>query len=355
MDLSVKSMKLMLFAALVAQCAGCGYLFGDTGVFRDKSEDYKKAREVPALQVPEGIDSETLGEIYPIPPITDTILLAGKFDVPRPAPLVAGDEDEQVRIQTLASESWALVNATPGQVWPQVRAFLSASQIPIARVDASAGLIESAWVTLEDEAMASRFRFRIDQGVQRGDSELHVLQMSQAGDVDNWPKTSTSPSQESEMLRALSQYMANSTDSAPVSMVAEQAISAEGKISMQEDPDNDIYIRLSLPYDRAWASVGRAIEESNFEITDRDRSAGKYYVRFLGTKAEDEAGWFDWMLGSDDDPMTNQLIVVSVNSLNAQDVAIRIEQTAPLDGAETVVMEKRDEQALLSLIKDNID
>ena len=32
--------------------------------------------------------------------------------------------------------------------------------------------------------MASRFRFRIDQGVQRGTSELHVLQMNQVGDVD---------------------------------------------------------------------------------------------------------------------------------------------------------------------------
>jgi outer membrane protein assembly factor BamC len=268
---------------------------------------------------------------------------------------VSGGEDDQVRIQSLADESWALVNAAPGQLWPQVRAFLSASQIPVARVDARAGLIESAWVNLEGQSMASRFRFRIDQGVQRGTSELHVLQMSQVGDVDSWPKTSSSPDQENEMLRAVSQFIANSADSTPVSMVADQSINTEGKISMQEGPDHDIYIRLTLPYDRAWASVGKAIEESNFEITDRDRSAGKYYVRFIGTDSEEEAGWFDWLLGGDDDPLAGQLFVISLDSLDGNDMAIRIDPQSAPDGKGVGVLEARDEQALLALIKGNID
>lgn len=355
MSLLLRSMKFALAALVISLCTGCGYLFGDDGVFRDKTNDYKKAPEVPPLRVPEGEDSSALGEIYPIPPITDTVLLAGEFEVPRPSPLVAGAVDEQVRIQTLGDETWALVSTAPGQVWPQIRAFLSVSQVPVARVDASAGIIESAWVELEGESMASRFQFRIDQGVQRGTSELHVLQMSQVGDVDSWPKVSSSAAQESEMLRAVSQYIANSADSTPVSMVADQSISALGKISMQEGPDQDIYIRLSLPYDRAWASVARAVEESNFEITDRDRSAGTFFVRFLGTRTEDEEGWFDWMLGEDEDPMLNQLFVISVASLDAQDVAIRIDQQAPPAGDKAPAMEKREEQALLALIKGNID
>ncbi len=355
MKYSAETCKWLLPALMVSVCSGCGYLFGDSGVFRDKSEDYKRATEVPVLRVPEGQDSSSLGEMYPIPPITDTILMAGEFEVPRPAPLVAGSEDELVRIQTLGDESWALVNTAPGQVWPQIRAFLSASDIAVGRVDASAGLIETAWVTLEGQSMASRFQFRIDQGVQRGTSELHVLQMNQAGDVDNWPKTSGSPAQENDMLRAVAQYIANSADSTPVSMVADQAISAAGKISMQEGPDSDLYILLSLPYDRAWASVGRAVEESNFEITDRDRSAGKYYVRFLGARTKEEAGWFDWITGSDEDPMENQLFVVSVDALDAGNATIRIDYQGPGEDAEPATMERRDEQALLGLIKGNID
>jgi len=355
MEHPAKLLKLVLVAALLSLCAGCGYLFGDEGMFRDKSNDYKQAREVPPIRVAEGESEAPLGEIYPIPPISDTILAAGEFEVPRPASLDSGVEDEQVKIQSLGEETWTLVNNAPGQVWPQVRAFLSASQIPVARVDANAGIIETTWVSLEGESMASRFQFRIDQGVQRGSSELHVLQMSQVGDVDSWPETSSNPAQEKEMLKAVSQFIADSADSTPVSMVADQAINAEGKIAMQEGPDGDIYLRLGLPYDRAWASVGRAIELSNFEITDRDRSAGKYYVRFLGTQTEEEAGWFDWLLGGDEDPMVNQTFVVAVESLDAAEVAIRIDQQAPADGDEGVAMAERDEQVLLGLIKGNID
>lgn len=356
MEFSLKSIALVPLILLSLLCSGCGYLFGDEGVFRDKSQDYKKSRELPVLQVPESLDKTSLGEMYPIPPITDAVVLEGDFEVPRPAPLVAGSESEQVRIQTLGDDSWALVNNAPGQVWPQVRAFLSASTIQVARVDARAGIIDSAWVNLEGQPMASRFQFRIDQGVQRGTSELHVLQMNRAGEVDKWPVVSDDPEQAKEMLRAVSQYIANSADSTPVSMVADQAISAAGKISMQEGPDNDVYIRLSLPYDRAWASVGRAVEESNFEIVDRDRSSGKYYARFLGMQTEEEEGWFDWLLGSDaEDQMAGQMFVVSVEPLDAQDVAIRIEPQDPADGAAPLQLAKRDEQALLALIKGNID
>ena len=355
MDFVMRSIKLALPVVLLALCTGCGFLFGDEGVFRDKSQDYKKAREVPPLRVPEGQDDQALGELYPIPPINDDVILAGEFEVPRPAPIAPGVQDEQVRIQTMGEEAWALINTAPGQVWPQVRAFLSASQIPVARVDASAGIIESGWVNLEGASMASRFQFQIDQGVQRGTSELHVLQMNQAGDVDNWPTSSNSPSEENEMLRAVAQYIANSADSTPVSMMADQAISAVGKISMQEGPGDEIYIRLSLPYNRAWASVGRALEESNFEITDKDRSAGKYYVRYLGTEAEEEGGWFDWMTGGGDDPLVNQVFEVSVDALDEQDVSVRLDQQIPPEGTEYNEVDRRGEQALLTVIKGNID
>ncbi len=54
--------------------------------------------------------------------------------------------------------------------------------------------------------------------------------MNQAGDVDSWPLKSDDTELESQMLRGVAQYIANSTDAASVSMVADQAMSANGKI-----------------------------------------------------------------------------------------------------------------------------
>jgi outer membrane protein assembly factor BamC len=344
-------LRFLLPAVAVLACGGCGYLFGDKGVFRDKSEDYKKAPEVGVLAIPQDKGPADLGEAYPIPPVDESLVLAGEFEVPRPAPLVAGAGDDVVRIQKLGEESWALIGMAPGQVWPQVRGFMAASNIQVARVDARAGLMESNWLTLEGASMASRFRFRMEQGVQRGTSELHILQMNQAGDIDNWPAQSDDPAQADQMLQAVAQYLANSADSAPVSMMAEQGIEATGRISMQESPAGYTYIQLDLPYDRAWASLGRALEKSQFQVTDRDRSTGYYYARFLGPDGAEEDGWLDWLWGGDDDqPMVGESFVVTIQPDGEQSNTIRLQPQEDLEE-----FGKREEQSLLALIKGNIN
>lgn len=351
MPIPLKMVQLVAVVVLVSLCAGCGFLFGDEGVFRDKSQDYKKAPELPVISLPQGKNSEALHEIYVIPEIKNDLVLSGEFEVPRPAPLVAGAGDEVVRIQKLGDESWALIGVPPGQVWPQVRSFLTAAGIQVARVDARAGIIDTNWITLEGQPMGSRFRFRMEQGVQRGTSELHVLQMNQAGDVNSWPSASDNPEQGQEMLRAVAQYLANSAESSPVSMIAEQGISASGKISMQESPDGYTYIQLELPYDRAWASLGRALEKSAFEVVDRDRSAGRYDARFLGPQSEEEGGWFDWLFGGEEEhPLAGKMCLVSVAAAGEQAVTIRLQSQDP---AQEIT--KRDEQSLLALIKGNIN
>ena len=345
-----KIMRAFILLAALAGLSGCGYIFGDDGIFRDKSEDYKRSPELPDIQVPEGKSSDFSQEIYAIPYVEDNLVLAGEFEVPRPTPLVAGASDEIVRIQKLGEESWALIALAPGQVWPQIRSFVSAAGIQVARVDARAGIIETSWIQLENQPMASRFRFRIEQGVQRGNSELHVLQMSQAGDVDNWPLNSDDPGQESEMLHGVAQYIANSTDASSVSMIADQSLTASGKIFLQEAPEGYTFIRVGLPYSRAWASLARSLTKSAFEVTDRDRSAGVYYARFVGPNAEEGDGWFDWLFDEEEHPLAGRNFLATVESVNDREVAIRLQVPA---GDEP--LEKRQEQALLTLIKGNIN
>lgn len=344
--------RALVATVLVLSASGCSYLFGEEGMFPDTSEDYKQARERAPIQLPEGKDDSALQEIYPIPPVRDSLVLDGEFEVPRPTPLVAGAGEDVVRIQSLGEESWALIAIAPGQLWPQVRSFLAAAGIPVARVDAQAGLIDSDWLELEGQAMASRFRFRIEQGVQRGSSELHVLQMNRAGDGVTWPSLSDNVAQEAEMLRAVAQFIANSADSAPVSMMADRAMSAEGKIALEEADAGYTYIRVGLPFSRAWAALAKALEDSRFEITDRDRSEGTYFVRYLGEQAEQERGWFSRLFsGSDDDTLANREFLVTVAAEGERAVTVRLAPAANAAG----LLEKRDEQELLTLIKGNIN
>ncbi len=334
--------------AALFSLSGCGYLFGDDGLFRDSSEDYKTAPERAVIQVPEGKSDEALRELYAVPDVEDSLLLSGEFEVPRPAPLVAGSSDQLVRIQKLGDERWALIGVPPGQVWPQVRSFIAALGLQVNRADAREGIMETAWVSLDSEPVASRFQFRIEQGVQRGNSELHVLQQNQAGDINRWPGRSDDLEQEAEMLQSVSQYIANSSDTAPVSMIADQSIQAAGRISLQEADDGHTYIQVGLPYARAWASLDRALQASTFQITDRNRSAGEYFVTFLGPDAEEEDGWFDWLFDEEEHPLAGRNFLVTATPEGSGDTAIRL---APRDGAP---LEQREEQALLALLKGNI-
>lgn len=340
---------LLVMASLLAT-SGCSYLLGDDGLFPDTSQDYRKAREMPEIEVPEDKSREALQQAYPVPEVALGSGLGGEFDVPRPAPLSASATQDAVRIQSLGEESWALVNIGPGQLWPQVRAFLAATGIAVSRADAEAGLIETGWIELEGQPMASRFRFRIEQGVQRGSSELHVLQMNQAGDTSRWPQMSDDTGQEGEMLRSIAQYVANSADSSPVSMMADRAMSSQGRIALREGDGGDRYIELGLPFDRAWASVGKALEDAHFEIVDRDRSAGHYYIRYLGSEAEEESGWLASLFGGgEDNPLLGRDLLLSLHNEGESKVSIRLAaQKAP-------VLKEREERELLSLLQSNIN
>jgi len=339
---------VLLAGSLLA--GGCGMLFGEQGVFRDRSEDYRRAPELPEIEVPEDMDSGALREIYVIPPVRDSLDERAEFEVPRPAPLVVGADADVVRIQKLGDASWALVGLAPGQVWPQVRNFLTAAGLQVLRVDARAGIIETDWLTLKDRPLQSRFRFRMEQGVQRGTSELHVLQMNRTGENPGWPPRSDDPDQAQEMLLAVAQFLADTADSTPVSMVADQGMRAGGRISVEEAPQGYRYIRLELPFNRAWASLGRALEESFFEITDRDRSAGIYYARFVGEAGSKPDGWFDWLWDAEEHPLAGRRYLVTMQVVDEREVTIRLQ---PQEGEGAV--DQRQEQGLLELLKGNID
>ncbi len=346
-------MRGLILLALIVSLSACSWLTNEEdGYFRDRSDDYRNARVERGIQVPSHLDDDALQDIYVIPPVTEQMRVTGEFEVPRPAPLVARETEELVRIQKLGEEQWMLVATAPGQLWPQVRAFLTTNSLQIARVDARAGIIETGWLRPQEGGMDERYRFRIEQGVQRNTSELHVLQMFMAGDTSSWPAASADKSKEADMLRTVAQYIANSTDTAPVSMMAQQAISATGKVSMQEGEDGMPYIRLELPYYRAWASVERALRESSYQVNDRDRSTGVYYIRYVESD-EDDGGWFDWLFDEADDSreaIADRDFVLNVESQEDADIvriSIEREDGEPLDAAQA--------QSLLALIKGNIN
>lgn len=341
----MKVLYRVIVIALALSLGGCGWLFGERGMFRDRSDDYRDARLLEPLQVPSELSEGAIDDGYPVPEITEEVVLSGDFEVPRPDPLEGDPGSQLVRIQRLGEEQWILVDISPGQVWPQVRAFLNRAQLGTGRTDPDLGVIETSWLEPADESLArERYRFRIEQGVQRGTSEIYVLQDSIGG--EQWPADSDNPEREDAMVQELSQFVANSAAQGAVSMVAERALDSRGKVFLRRDA-GESYLDLRLPFARAWASLGLALEKAEFEVEDLDRSQREYWVKALPRQREQrECGWFSWLFGcreDTDDNVTGRSYAVVVEP--AEDEAVRIRIRArdgePLSDEQVSALLKR--------------
>lgn len=285
--------------------AGCSHLVGDEGYVHDRENDYLFAKVTPPITVPENLDSEAIIDLFVIPSSSnDDVLPSGGYEVPRPTPLLSDGTAEAVRIQKLGAQQWILVNATPSQIWPQLRHFLFASKIGLGEENGGKGVLETQWLDSAGRGQQrEKYRFQVEQGVQRNSSEIHIRQVhrSHLAVIDNpvvsWEKNSMDMTRESSMVKDLANYLASSIGGASVSLIA-QGISTASKLAVAKSADGFMLIKLQLPYDRAWASVGNALKKAGFRIDDKDRSQGEYIASYRPKPTqEDQPGFWGRLFG----------------------------------------------------------
>lgn len=322
--LSIKRpMLALLVASLTASLSGCGMFFGDDGVFRNREGDYVKADNIPPLVLPAGKKSETMGELYPIPPITATDFgydpAADDYEVPRPMPLSANLEQENVKIQRVGSESWILLNAAPGEVWPRIRNFLNVNTLAVSKADIGKGIIETNWLQFKtDLSTYDRYRLQIDQGVQPETTEIHITHMSvpvaekPSADM-GWPRRSVNPEREKWMLDELAATLASETAEGGTSLLA-QNIGGSVKANLGVSGSEPI-MTIKLDRQRTFATLTYATKRDGFTTFEADVDAGIYYVHYINPE-DAKPGWFKrfFHIGLNPKPPTTPYSLAQVKS-----------------------------------------
>lgn len=282
------SLRMMLVAALGVSLTGCGMFFGEEGVFRNRGNDYLKADNIPPLVLPAGKHSEAMGELYPIPPITATDFGYDPemidTDVPRPMPLSANLEQENVKIQRVGGDSWILLNAAPGEVWPRIRNFLNVNGLAVSKADISRGIIETSWLQFKTDLNSyDRYRLQIDQGVQPETTEVHITHMSvpsatkPAVDM-SWPSKSANAEREKWLLDELAATLASETAEVGTSLLA-QAIGGSVKATLTM-VRGEPAMQINLDRTRAFATLAHAAKQDGFTTFEADGEAAIYYVSY---------------------------------------------------------------------------
>ncbi|AWF80037.1 lipoprotein-34 [Microbulbifer sp. A4B17] len=322
--------------------AGCG-VFGNDGYFRDRSNDYQHADSLTPLRIPEGVNTKHQEELYEIPQIAGEQLAQGDFEVPRPQAISVNAGLDKVKIQKLGGNRWVLVTQPPEEVWPQLHQFLRSSGLTLEMSDASAGVLETAWMTFKESPdTKDKYRLQVETGVQPDTTEVHVRHLSvpsaaQVGGSVNWPKQSSSPEREGWMIDEMSTALASETAAATASLVAQAIGSSTLKVQLREPAGNEPYIAMGLEMDRAWATVAHAVNSGAYRLHREDADIGLFYVTYdeereLATDEEDDGGWFSWGGKSDEDELAE-----SADQVSLQQILAGIDLT---EGAEPVLFKE---------------
>ncbi len=341
-----RMMRVVALSALILALPACNYLGGDDGIFRERGGDYAEAQVVPDMSVPPELDSYTLDQLYVIPEQSN--LTASTFeDIPLPKP-IESRRREGVIIQSLSGESWILIDATPGQVWPMVRDYWTELQIQLDYENPGNGLMETAWLEVgSDESLRHKYRIRIEPGLHSGYSEIYLVHLQNARDepiptVITWPDESDSAELERDVMTSISQYLADRNDiyqASSASLLA-GSIEAASKANIVRNDAGDQVLELRINYERAWVQVRQAIVDAEIEILDSNRDQSVINVRFAGiSDDEDEPGFIGRMFGRGDSDANSQ----------PKDFSVRLLQSGSTVSVVTEALDANDEATQLSI------
>ena len=295
-----RSIKLVMSVMICQQIAGCSFFFGDEGYFRDRGGDYLKAKTTPPITIPLDMSQTSLEPLFDIPKIEEDSVLLAIVDVPRPNKVSINAGDENVRIQTLGSRQWIVIDSPPEQVWPRVLEFLAENDVDVTIKKPTEGLIETDWLAFEDDTVTkNKYRIRIEQSLRRGSAEIHVIHNMvplsvEVGGQLTWPQTSVNAERETWMVEELAGNLVDVAGYTGVSLMA-QSIMSKPKTKLVGNDSIAPYIEFNVDYGRSWASLGLALEKDGFTVTHIDSDAGLYFFNYdseYKEKDDKEPGFF---------------------------------------------------------------
>jgi len=368
-----QSMKRVLglttLGLAVATASGCSWVWGEHGYFRDRGNDYLEARETGPMQVPTDVQAKPMDPLLPIPAnVADTQNRSYGFEVPKPQALaVQGSGNEQFSVQRSGNARWLAAQKVPASVGPVARQYLTDNGFRIAEERPQTGEIITAWqapTELSTPLARSlstngrlqpgnelRTRLRIEPGVQSGSSEIFI--QTQTRSQGSFSEPSWSSSQNSSALddALLNQVLAgldrSEQGSGSVSLLAAGGYDTPERVTYEVDGSGVPMLVLESDLNRAWSSVGRAIEGADIRVDDMDRSLGVYYVNIAeGAQKPEERkpGFFGRMFGKgetkeEEDARARRFQVRLTSVGNTVQVTLdkTINTAAPQDIAEGVL------------------
>jgi len=363
---------LCALSVIITSTSGCGWLWGDDGYFRDRGNDYLEASQTAPMQLPPDVRTDKrLDPLLPIPRNVADDVATRDFEVPRPLPLQVAAESSDFSLQRNGASRWILAQRAPAEVWPIAHQFFEDNGFRIAEDRPQTGEFTTGWQRFDELAASmaqrlsggttageseTRVRVRIEPGVQRNSSEIYVVSVERpAGSTaePDFPARSVNTGVDSILVDQMLAGMTRDAEKGgSISMLAARDFDAPSRVAMTQDGSGNPVLTVSADLDRAWSSVGRALERGQWRVEDINRSLGLYYIN-LAEKAEpaSKPGFFSRLWGNA--PSKEEI------EARAERYQVRLSQVG--DGVQVTVEKNINTVApadvarrVLSVIQDNL-
>ncbi len=270
----------------------------------DRRQKYLEAEIQPKVTIPEGLDEPPFVDALDIPDVIDSRGIAGqKLELDFPETISTSFGVEQIVIKRLGDTRWIFLDSPPASVWPKIRRFFEENNLEVERADPRMGILETTWIISPTGAtkdvyeslvsgsgwadststVRNKLLLTIEPGVRFGSSEVYVQHKqiplgapAESGSV-NWTGDSDDEELENEVLTRLA-YALGETINDPVFSIGATALRSQ-KAELVPDRLKPV-LKYKLAFDRAWATVGNALENARIQVEDLDRSSQIYYIYF---------------------------------------------------------------------------
>ncbi len=313
-------MRWALTGIVLVLLSGCGFLGWDV---YDRREAYLEAESIPRVTIPESLDEPPFEDLLVVPNVLDPRQIAGqKLKLGLPEALSTTYGVDQIVIKRLGEDRWVFVDSPPSMVWPKIRGFFAANRIPLRRTDPASGVMETEWLLADGDTPQAvlenlkrsranrnaksqhKFQVRLEAGLRPGSTEVYLEHRQlPAGlpirsDAVQWNNVSDDDALEGVLLSDIAYYLGDHINASPAFSAMASNVGTGQKAELILDSTKPV-LKYRLSFERAWATVGDALDSARISVEDLDRNAATYYVYYDDSETR-EPGFFRRLFSRDD-------------------------------------------------------
>ncbi|MCP3024947.1 outer membrane protein assembly factor BamC [Cupriavidus basilensis] len=327
---------LVLPVLVASALSGCSSI--NDAMAPDKIDYKSAAKRTSTLDVPPDLTKIEGDRRYSVPDQNGTSTLSTYNQSNKVVQQQVGTENvlpstQGIRMERDGNQRWLVIsNGMPAdKLWQSMREFWQESGFLLVQDSPETGIMETDWAEnrakipqdfirntigkvfdgLYSTSERDKFRTRVERS-QNGNLEVFISHRGAQEQLTGLDKSTTTwtprpsdPELEAEFLSRFAQRLGVQKEQAdrmaknPASPAAATAGATAAKGAAPSANANLTQVngsqalQLSEPFDRAWRSVGLALDRVNFTVEDRDRAQGLYYVRYVDPRdTVDNRGFF---------------------------------------------------------------